>query len=136
MARTRREEAGPGSSVEERLIEGARAFVTIGQDAFVWMVLEAQHLPQGLKGAFVRLEPREVSTDEEIARVRRLCEEGGALRITTLPRRRAAAVLAPREKKPHRKAREIVAELVAESNCPDREALSILCEGVMSRRGL
>ena len=140
MARTRR---GPGVDsrrVEERLVEGARAFVTVGPDAFVWKVLEAQHLPADLRGAFVRLEPPggDASTDEEIARVRRLCEEAGALRVAVLPRRRAATVLAQREKKPHRKAREVVAELVREANVDeaDRAALSDLTEGVMAKCNL
>lgn len=136
MARTPKAE-DPDYRVEERLVEGARAFVTIGPDAFVWKVLEAQHLPD-LRGAFARLEPPPEATDEEVARVRRLCDEGQALRVIVLPRRRAAAVLAPREKRPHRRAREVVAELVGEVNIPeeDRAALKELAEQVMSRRGL
>lgn len=140
MARTRRDPGVDSRRVEERLVEGARAFVTVGPDAFVWKVLEAQHLPADLRGAFVRLEPPggDASTDEEIARVRRLCEEAGALRVAVLPRRRAATVLAPREKKPHRKAREVVAELVREANVDeaDRAALSDLTEGVMAKCNL
>ena len=140
MARTRRDPGVDSRRVEERLVEGARAFVTVGPDAFVWKVLEAQHLPADLRGAFVRLEPPggDASTDEEIARVRRLCEEAGALRVAVLPRRRAATVLAPRERRPHKRARDVVAELVKEANLPeeDREAVRALCEGVMAKVGI
>jgi hypothetical protein len=132
------ERTGPGARVEERLVEGARSFITIGPDAFVWMVLEAQHLPPNIKGSFVRLEPRDVSTDEEVARVRGLCEAAGALRVMVLPRRKGATVLAPREKRPHRRARDVVAELVREANVreEDRSALAEFCETIMSRRSL
>lgn len=142
MARTRR--PGPGTRrVEERLVEGARPFFTIGPEAFVWKVLEAEHLGTAigalvqLRGAFVRLEPPPESTDEEVARVRRLCEEHGAVRVQVLPRRRAAEVLdAPRERRPHPRVRDVVRAMVEEARAEDRDALRQFTDAVMARRGL
>ncbi len=137
MARARRE-LGHVSRIEERLVEDARAFITIGPDSPLWKLGWDTSADANILGAFVRLEPPPDASDETVAKMKREAERK-ALRVVVLPRRRPAEVLAPREKKPHRKAREVVAELVAEANLPDegcRAALVELVELIMSRRGL
>lgn len=141
MARTRRE-PGPGTRrVEERLVEGARAFVTIGPEHPTWSAGQTADGEEvdgdlGLRGGeFVRVEPPRDASDEDVASVKRAAEKLGAIKVVVLPRRRASIVQATREKKPHRKAREVVAELVRDANVPeeDRAALSELTEAIMSK---
>jgi hypothetical protein len=86
----------------------------------------------------VRVEPPPDASDEAVASVRRAAEKV-ALKVVVLPRRRAAVVTAPRDKRPHRRARDVVEELVREANLPseeDRQALAALCEGIMAARSL
>ena len=142
MARTRREEVPePGFQVVEKLVEGARAFVTIGPEHPTWggeraADGEEQCTDLGLRGGeFVRVEPPGDASDEDVADVRRAAEKV-ALRVVVLRRRRAQVLTAPREKRPHRRARDVVHALVEDANVEDRPALAALCEGVMSKRGL
>ena len=133
MARKPREEgAGPGARCEVRAVEGARAFVTFGPEHAAWQGVGAidSSVLAVPEGAFVRLEPPPDAEDALIAEVR-VCVESQALRVVVLPRRRGAVVQAPREKRPHRKAREVVEELVAEANVEDRGALREFCEAVI-----
>lgn len=135
MARVRKV-PGPGSRrVEERLVEGARAFVTIGPEDPRWTLGWDSSSDLTTLGAFVRLEPPADASDETVAKMKREAERK-ALRVVVLPRRRATAVQAPREKRPHRRAREVVVELVETANVEDRVALRALCEGAMSKVGL
>ena len=145
MARTRRGAGVDSRRVEERLVEGARAFVTIGPEHRTWDAGKVDENGDVVEasldvapGSFVRVEPPPGASDEDVASVRAACEKLGAIRVVVLPRRRAAVVTAPREKRPHRKAREVVGELVKEANLPeeDRAALSELTEAIMSRCGL
>lgn len=128
----------PGNAAfrcEEREIEGARVFLTVGTQHVAWGEHDTYGDPRA-RGAFVRVEPPADATDEKVAEVRRRCEQIGAVRVQVLPRRNAADVLVPREKKPHPRARDVVMELVAEANAPDRAALASFVEDIMSRRSL
>lgn len=145
MARTRREVPEPEFQVVEKFVEGARAFVTIGPEHRTWDAGKVDENGDVVEapldvapGSFVRVEPPPGASDEDVASVRAACEKLGAIRVVVLPRRRAAVVTAPREKRPHRKAREVVGELVKEANLPeeDREAVRALCEGVMAKVGI
>lgn len=139
MARTRREAVSePGFRIEEKLVEGARAFVTIGPDDTRWTLGWDSSADVSTLGAFVRLEPPPDASDETVALMRREAERK-ALRVIVLPRRRASVVTAPREKRVHRRARDVVGALIAEANLPteeDRVALRVLCDGVMGKRGI
>lgn len=119
---------------EVRLVEDAREFITVGPEHDVW---RSDPSPMSVTdGAFVRLEPPEYASDEHVAALRAALLKGGAVRVAVLPRRRRAAVLAPRERRPHRRAREVVLEMVAEVDDGDRAAVAAFAEEVMSRRGL
>lgn len=145
MARTKRQ-AGPGTRrVEERLVEGAREFVTIGPEHPTWRPGRFDENGNEIdadvvvpEGAFVRVEPPRDATDDAVAAVREAAKKAGALRVTVLPRRRAAVVRAPKERRPHRRARDVVTELVAEANVreEDRESLRELTEAIMAARGI
>ena len=139
MARTRREaSASPGTRVTVVPVDSPREFVTIGVDHPAWRFGTAESFDLRIpRGAFVRLEPPPSASDEVVARVREIAEKV-ALHVVCLPRRRAYVITAQREKKPHRKAREVVAELVGEANVleADRAALSEFVESVMAKRGL
>lgn len=116
-------------------VEGARRFVTLGPDWPGWRDDEAEFPPE-VEGAFVRVEPPPEASEATVEHVRSLAGKL-AVRVSVAPRRRAPAVLAPREKRPHLKAREVVEGLVAEHpREADRPALSQLCEELMAKRGL
>jgi hypothetical protein len=118
---------------EERLVENARPFFTFDAEHAAWGGQVAYfEVP---KGAFVRLEPPEFVDDAQLAGIRDYVASF-AERVVVLPRRRPAEVLAPREARPHRRAREVVLELVAESPEEGRAELAAFCEEVMARRGL
>jgi hypothetical protein len=132
----------------EVFIDGAREFFTIGPEAIAWCPpihlavddAEIKAIIEKSTGAFVRLEPPAEATEEQVARIKKICEMAGAVRVQVLGRRRAAAVTAPKEKLPHRKAREVVEELVREACYAekdwDRNALGSFVEEIMARRGL
>jgi hypothetical protein len=126
-------------AMREFFVSGAREFVTFGPALWTEnpdLGDSEVRCSVSLKGAFVRLEPPAEATDEQVAKVKRYCEANGAVRVSVLPRRRAAQVVAPTEKRPHRKVREVVAELVDAANVEDREGLRTTCETIMSKRNL
>jgi ADP-ribosylglycohydrolase len=120
--------------VEQCEIEGARRLVTIGPDDPIW---EAGSV-EPYRGAIVRIVPAAAMTDEKVDSLRlRIAQVAAATRV--LPRRHAGVVTeAPRapERSAHKRAREIVGQMVDEANTNDREALRAFCEEVMGRAGL
>jgi hypothetical protein len=114
-------------------VEGARMLVTIGPDDPIW---ESGGV-ESYRGAIVRFVPGD-RTDEEIDRLQlRIAQVAAATRI--LPRRRAGVVTEqPREprRSAHKRARELVGQMIEEANTQDRSALQAFCEEVMSRAGL
>lgn len=137
MARTRKApEAEPGVRVREVPIDGTREFVTIGPGHPVWGGMDAVALLSLPRlGAFVRIEPPPEATEAAVAAVLAWCEQN-SLRASLVPRRRPSEVVAPREKREHRKARDVVWELVGESGVGDKGALRDFCEAVMQRAGI
>jgi len=124
-----------GLRIEERRVENAREFVTIGPEHEAWSADPPGTFHIGVGGAFVRIEPPQGASDEAVATARR-CAAVTALRVTVLPRRRAAVVLPPRERRPHRKLREVVLELVEEARVDDPAALAAFVEKTMAKRGI
>lgn len=121
-------------------VEGARELVTIGPDDPIWQVDVVAFLEGAgirCKGMIVRLIPPNTATDEQVAKVRESIADAAAIRV--MPRRKAAVIVATEElpeRGAHKRAREIVSQLVGESNTRDRAALQAFCEQVMSRVGL
>jgi hypothetical protein len=124
--------------VSARSFETARELATIPPEALLWAE-KSNYKWKPVEGSIVRLRPPADATDEAAERVRSYFVNAKAARVIVLPRPRAelvpdAVVQAARGKAFG--ARDAVASLVAESNSKDGEALSKLCEKVMSEVGL
>jgi hypothetical protein len=114
-------------------VDGSRALATIGPDDPIW----DRGSVEPYRGAIVRI-ARGERTDEQVDALQlRIAQVAAATRL--LPRRRAGVVVeAPRDprRSAHKRARELVLQMVGESNTQGRDALRAFCEDVMARAGL
>lgn len=136
MARTRKvsDRRPPEKSPIVVSIEDSRRLVTIGTDAAVWGDRQAV-LPIE-RGCLVRIEPPASVADADVEHVQLRCELAGAAAVVVLPRRKAAVVVKPKERKPHARGRELVHRMVEESNFDDKADLHEFVENIMARVGL
>ena len=126
-----KEKQGP----EMREVAGAAEVVTFApDDAVVWAFADDIDTSEIPKGAFVRLAPPEDVDEAKLERLR--TELAKVATVVVLPRRRAAVVVAPREKRLHQNARQVIQLMVAEANVEDGEALATLTEEVMEANGI
>lgn len=134
VARVPRAHPEPRFRSEERLVADAREFVTIGQEHRCW---STDGWTLGIpRGAFVRIDPPKDVSDELVEDVREIARDEGAAFVQVLPRRKSTTVLAPRAPVEHRRARDVVLEIIAESNVEDPAALRDFCDIIMSKRGM
>lgn len=143
MARRReRKDVVAQLAIEPRVVdvEGARELVTIGPDAPIWKVdlAGAFRTDDLCAGKIVRLIPPHDATDEQVAGVRAAVASAAAVRL--MPRRRVAVVVEEKAQgmgtSAHRRARDVVLQMVEEANTRDRSALRAFCEQVMARAGM
>lgn len=115
-------------------VQDAKRLVTIGPEWVGWT--KGDHELSGdMQNVFVRLVPPETASDENVDEARAHFERCGA-KVMVLPRRRAAVVLTPREKRPHRRAREVIDAMVGEANFEEKAALASFVGELMDQVGL
>jgi hypothetical protein len=115
----------------------AVALVTIGQEHPAW---EDPLQLGNVKDAFVRLDPPLNWSDEDVARLKAMVRDEGALAVKVLSIRRDEVVFredraVPVEEAP-KSARALVLELAEGANSQDRERLVTVLEGTLTRAGL
>lgn len=112
----------------------ARRLLTVDEHADVW---RGGPMPAGVDGAIVRLvPPDEVGVDAAQA-VRAGMLAAGAVAVKVLPKVRGVKVLPKvRDVAPVAAARDVVAQLVEEARCDDREALRRECELLLAQAGI
>lgn len=123
-------------SVQPMTLLASRELVTIEADHAAWKGA-GKLRRKTFAATIVRLRPPPSASDEEVAELRRFCEERGAVRVVVAPRARANLLPEHREhaaEADSRSTREVVEAMVAES--PNAEALLPFCERVMSEAGL
>lgn len=116
-----------------------RALVTVDVDHPVWKDGSAARPDPATSGAIVRLRPPHTASDADVERVRAHYQNGGAVRVTVLPRLRSEVIPADVSNRRPEKAigaRQAVLEIVEETNSKDRELLLALCEKIMAENGL
>jgi hypothetical protein len=119
---------------EVREVEDARALLTLGPDAKCWTSPARIAHDVGIPlGSIVRVLPPPDASDEAVAFVRTSLEAAGAAVVRVLPRRKGSVLPQARPAEVHKTTREVVEQLVGESNVEDREALRLFCAGVMER---
>jgi hypothetical protein len=116
-------------------VRNARELVTVGPE-HVWWRDHGAAVPTDWAGAIVRLRPPEDVEDARLEDIAVFIRAAGASAVTIERRRGRKVVDAPLERKPHARARDVVAGLAAQANVRDRERFAAFVDGVMSRAGL
>jgi hypothetical protein len=123
------------AGIHFRPVDGSVRLETIGPESDSWKYEPPFVFGGSYAGCFVRVVPPPEASDEMVTAIRAGFEAAGA-KVVVLPRRRAAVVTTPREKRPHRRAREVVRDMVKSANVEDRGALGSFVDELMDRNGL
>lgn len=99
-------------------------------------ISDAHYDEQTVIGAFVRIRSPETMSDEELSKLRAKVIEQGAIAVRVLPRRQAQVLTTPKVDMKTRSIREVIVQMVAESNTTDRAALTEVVEHTMAKVGL
>jgi hypothetical protein len=120
--------------VDVHIIANAARLVQVHPDDEFW---EGVGDLSRVKGAFVMLEPGADVSDERLESVREMLTKAGAIFVHS--RARPRSKLVPESKVTDlvkKTLREYAAELLADTNSKDRDALGKVVDATMSKRGM
>lgn len=120
----------------------ARELLTVPEDCSLWVGVPGPYVAgivrvDDVKGAIVRLKPPPEADDAKVEQARQALLRSGALAVRLMPRRRKAVVpQAAKERPAPASHREVVMELAARANTPDRAALIAVLDEALAQAGL